>query len=126
MKTLFVPLFLAMFASSVMAQPADWQKTWDQTLAAARKEGKVVVAAPPDAQVRQLLPAAFKARYGITMEYISARGTDTSPSKLRSMRFAKRSRAAVTDALRGASSGSPHFQFAHGSLPSAHGGACET
>lgn len=87
MKTLFVPLFLAMFASSVMAQPADWQKTWDQTLAAARKEGKVVVAAPPDAQVRQLLPAAFKARYGITMEYISARGTDTG-AKLRAERAA--------------------------------------
>ena len=43
------------------AQAADWQKTWDQVLAAARKEGKVVVAGPPDTEVRQTLPAAFGA-----------------------------------------------------------------
>jgi iron(III) transport system substrate-binding protein len=62
-------------------------KAWNDTLAAARKEGKVVVAGPPDAQVRQLLPAAFEARYGIRMEYISARGTDTA-NKLRRERSA--------------------------------------
>ncbi len=80
-------LFFATFASTATAQPADWQKTWDDTLAAARKEGKVVVAGPPDTQVRQLLPAAFKARFGITMEYVSARGTD-SATKLRTERSA--------------------------------------
>jgi iron(III) transport system substrate-binding protein len=62
-------------------------KAWNDTLAAARKEGKVVVAGPPDTQVRQLLPAAFKARYGITLEYVSARGTD-SAAKLRVERAA--------------------------------------
>jgi iron(III) transport system substrate-binding protein len=66
---------------------ADWQKTWDETLAAARKEGKVVVAAPPDTQVRQALPAAFEARYGIRMEYVSGRGTDQA-TKLRRERSA--------------------------------------
>jgi iron(III) transport system substrate-binding protein len=71
----------------VSAQSADWQKTWDETLAAARKEGKVVVAAPPDAEVRQALPAAFEARYGIRMEYISGRGTDQA-NKLRRERSA--------------------------------------
>ena len=49
---------------------------WDETLAAARKEGKLVAAVPPDTQVRQLLPAAFEARYGIRIEYISGRGSD--------------------------------------------------
>jgi iron(III) transport system substrate-binding protein len=65
-------------SSAAMAQSANWQKTWDETLTAARKEGKVVVAGPPDTQVRQLLPAAFEARYGIKMEYITGRGSDQS------------------------------------------------
>ena len=76
MKRRHVLLFLMLVAPAVAhAQSADWQKSWNETLAAARKEGKVVVAGPPDAQVRQALPAAFEARYGIRMEYLSARGT---------------------------------------------------
>jgi iron(III) transport system substrate-binding protein len=88
MKTSLALLFLSALAPSLVhAQPADWQKTWDETLAAAKKEGKVVVAGPPDAEVRKALPEAFKNRYGITMEYQSARGTD-SATKLRAERAA--------------------------------------
>ena len=72
---------------AVQAQPADWQKKWDETLAAAKKEGKVVVAAPPDAEVRNTLPAAFEARFGIKMEYLSGRGSDQA-NKLRRERGA--------------------------------------
>ena len=83
MKRLFALLFLILMAPDIgLAQPAGWQKTWNETLAAAGKEGKVVVAGPPDTQVRQALPAAFEARYGICMEYLSARGTDQA-NKLR-------------------------------------------
>ena len=83
MKRLHVLLFLMAVAPTVAdAQSADWQKSWNETLAAAKKEGKVVVTGPPDAQVRQALPAAFEARYGIRMEYLSARGTDQA-NKLR-------------------------------------------
>ncbi len=85
--TIRVLLFLMMFAPGAMAQSSDWQKTWDATLAAAQKEGKVVVAGPPDTHVRLALPAAFKARYGITLEYLSARSTDTA-TKLRAERSA--------------------------------------
>ena len=86
MRTLLAILFvLAPLAAN--AQPADWQKKWDETLAAARKEGKVVVAAPPDAEVRNALPAAFEARFGIKMEYISGRGSDQA-NKLRRERGA--------------------------------------
>jgi iron(III) transport system substrate-binding protein len=67
---------LAVAPAATYAQSGDWQKAWNETLAAARKEGKVVVAGPPDTEVRQTLPAAFEARYGIKMEYLSARGTD--------------------------------------------------
>jgi hypothetical protein len=82
-------LLMAVLLSShpALAQSGTAQKSWDDTLAAARKEGKVVVVAPPDAQVRQLLPAAFKARYGITMEYVTARSTD-SATRLRAERSA--------------------------------------
>ena len=76
MKRLLTLLILVGLAPAVARAQSDWQKTWDQTLAAAKKEGKVVVAGPPDTQVRQSLPAAFEARYGIKMEYLSARGTD--------------------------------------------------
>jgi iron(III) transport system substrate-binding protein len=84
MNRILALLFVAAFAPEfVQAQPADW----NATLAAAKKEGKVVVAGPPDAEVRKLLPAAFEARYGIRMEYISGRGTDQA-NKLRRERGA--------------------------------------
>jgi iron(III) transport system substrate-binding protein len=38
---------------------------------AAKKEGKVVVAGPPDPAVRQEVPARFKARFGIPVEYVA-------------------------------------------------------
>jgi len=87
MQKIMVLLVLTMVAPAAVAQSPDWQKSWDETLAAARKEGKVVVTAPPDTQVRQTLPAAFKARFGITLEYISARSTD-SATRLRAERAA--------------------------------------
>jgi iron(III) transport system substrate-binding protein len=60
---------------------------WDTLVAAAQKEGKVVLLGPPDPQVRQELPAAFKARYGITVEYLGTRSTESS-AKLRAERSA--------------------------------------
>jgi len=61
--------------------------SWDQLVAAAKREGKVVVTGPPDPQVRQELPAAFKARYGITVEYLGARTSDIA-ARLRAERSA--------------------------------------
>ncbi|MEA2977108.1 MAG: hypothetical protein QOF19_2628, partial [Alphaproteobacteria bacterium] len=75
MMKIIVLLMLTMSAPYAAAQSSDWQKMWDETLGAARTEGKVVVAGPPDTQVRHALPAAFKARFGITLEYLSARST---------------------------------------------------
>jgi iron(III) transport system substrate-binding protein len=60
------------------AQPADGQKSWDETLDAARKEGKLVVAGPPSAELRQTMPAAFKARFGIGIEYLGGRSAETA------------------------------------------------
>ena len=89
-KSVLFGLTLALsvgFAQSAMAQAADWQKKWDETLAAARKEGKVVVTGPPDSAVRMALPPAFKARYGITLEYIGGRSSEVA-SKMRAERGA--------------------------------------
>jgi iron(III) transport system substrate-binding protein len=86
MKKLIVLLMVTMLAPPAMAQFRDGQ-TWEETLAAARKEGKVVVAGPPDTRVRQSLPAAFKARFGVTLEYLGARSTD-SATRLRAERVA--------------------------------------
>src|SRR6476646_8731159 len=87
MKRLLVLLLLSVVSVAGHAHASDWQKKWDETVAAARKEGRVVVAAPPDAEVRQTLPAAFEARYGIRMEYLSGRGSDQA-NKLRRERGA--------------------------------------
>ena len=98
MRRLVLALMAVMLASDALAQFPDgqtwqqtwqqtWRQTWNETLAAARTEGKVVVAGPPDTQVRVLLPAAFKARYGTAMEYVSARSTDAA-ARLRAERAA--------------------------------------
>jgi iron(III) transport system substrate-binding protein len=65
-------------ASVALAQIADPQSQWDPLVAAARREGKVVLLAPPDPQVRNELPAAFKARFGITVDYIGGRSAETA------------------------------------------------
>ena len=44
---------------------------WDQLVAAAQKEGKVVVSGPPAPDARTRLPDAFKQRFNIDMEYLA-------------------------------------------------------
>ena len=55
-----------------MAQTAP--PTWDQLAAAARREGTVVVIGPAHTEVRRVLPAAFKARFGVNMDYLGGPG----------------------------------------------------
>lgn len=69
--------------------------SWDEVLAAAKREGKVVVIGPPDSEVRKSLPAAFTARYGITVEYLGGR-TSEAAEKLRAERRAGRYSVDVT------------------------------
>ena len=87
MKKLIALLMFTLFVPQAMAQTADWKKSWDETLAAARKEGKVVVSGPPSPGLRQALPPAFKERYGITLEYLGGRSSETA-TKLRAERQA--------------------------------------
>ena len=67
---------LVLICTASIAEGAS--QSWDQLVAAAKHEGKVVVLGPPDADVRLALPAKFKERFGITLEYIGGRGRSTS------------------------------------------------
>ena len=71
MKILIAALMSLAFAASAAAQTADWQKTWDKTLAAAKKEGKVVIIGSPDPVMRAEVIPKFTARTGIKVEYIA-------------------------------------------------------
>jgi iron(III) transport system substrate-binding protein len=64
--------------SAALAQADSAQARWEALIAAAKKEGRVVIIAPPDPQVRDTLPALFKARYGITVDYLGGRSAETS------------------------------------------------
>jgi iron(III) transport system substrate-binding protein len=61
-------LFLFSVLSATVAYGAD--PTWDQLAAAARAEGKVVVIGPAHPEARQAIPAAFKKRFGVDVEYL--------------------------------------------------------
>jgi iron(III) transport system substrate-binding protein len=78
MKKAFVLLSVMLLASNASAQSADWQKAWDQTLAAAKTEGKVVVVGSPDPVMRNEVIPAFQARYGIPVEYLAGRSSELS------------------------------------------------
>ena len=80
-------LGLAFYALGGLASAWAQASAWDQLVAAAKKEGKVVVVAPPDPQLREALPAAFKAKYGITLEYLGGPSSDTA-ARLRTERKA--------------------------------------
>jgi iron(III) transport system substrate-binding protein len=81
-------LFL-LFAVTPMAhgQTADWQKTWDETLAAAKKEGKVVVLGQPSPAMRNEIIPKFTERYGIQVEHVAGQSSTTVP-KIRTERSA--------------------------------------
>jgi iron(III) transport system substrate-binding protein len=56
---------------------------WDQTVAAAKQEGKLVILGPPGADAREALTANFQKRYPeIQIEFNSASGAQTAPKIL--------------------------------------------
>jgi iron(III) transport system substrate-binding protein len=75
MKKIVVLLIAMLVAPSAMAQSADWQKTWDETIAAAKKEGKVVVVGSPDPVMRNEIIPKFTARFGIPIEFIAGQSS---------------------------------------------------
>jgi len=78
---------LAVLLPVTVAAQVSAQNSWDETLTAAKKEGKVVVLGPPTTEMRQGLVAAFRSRYGITVEYLGGRSSEVS-ARLRAERNA--------------------------------------
>jgi iron(III) transport system substrate-binding protein len=80
-------LILAFCAAGAVSQAGAQSPVpgWEKLVADAKKEGKVVIIAPSDPQVREAIPAAFKARYGITVEYLGGRSSDMA-ARLRTER----------------------------------------
>jgi iron(III) transport system substrate-binding protein len=86
MRKIVLLLLSMMLAPGVMAQSSDWQKTWDETLAAAKKEGKVVIIGSPDPAMRNEIIPAFTARYGIAVEYIATGNSGQTVGRVRTER----------------------------------------
>src|SRR5579864_2314189 len=64
-------------APSSGAPKPEWQAQWDQTLAAAKQEGTVIVSGPPGADQRAAIADAFQVAYpDIKIEYTAGRGTE--------------------------------------------------
>jgi iron(III) transport system substrate-binding protein len=71
MNKLGVSLLLMLMTPGALAQTAIPQKSWEQVLAAAKQEGKLVVVGSPDPVMRKEVIPAFTARYGIQVAYIA-------------------------------------------------------
>ena len=57
--------------TSAPAQATPVLAAWDQLVAAAQKEGKIVISGPPVPEARTKMPEAFKQRFNIEMEYLA-------------------------------------------------------
>jgi len=64
-------------ATSGQSNPA-WEQQWNELVAAARQEGRVVVLGPPTPELRRKLPEAFQQRFGIVVEYTGQASGDWS------------------------------------------------
>jgi len=69
------------------AAPASAAGSWEDILAAAKKEGKVTVSGPPDPDARAKLPPAFKEKFGIDLEYLGGNSSQLA-SRIQSERAA--------------------------------------
>src|SRR5205814_218397 len=69
------------------AQPADWRSAWDATLAAGRKEGRVVVLGQPSPAMRNEILPKFTQAFGIQVEHLAGQSS-TTVGKVRTERSA--------------------------------------
>lgn len=69
--------------ASLASAAADFDGKWRDLIAAARKEGKVGLNSVPGAEMRQRLPAAFKDKFGVELEFVSL---DTREAAQRAIR----------------------------------------
>ena len=70
-----VMFFVLLLTPTAFAQQKGWEKDWNETLAAAKKEGRVAVAGSPDPVMRNDIIPKFTSRFGIQVEFIAGRAS---------------------------------------------------
>ena len=76
------PVVLAAATIALPAQ-ADFKSDWKALIAAAQKEGKVVIAAVPGTGLRKRLPGIFKKKFGVDVEIIVTPSRQTAQRAIR-------------------------------------------
>jgi iron(III) transport system substrate-binding protein len=93
MGRLWTPIFAIVLAAALAATMAPGAAAqgaptaWDELVTAAKREGRVVVMGPPFSDVREKIPAAFQKRFGVVVEYVGGRTSETA-ARLRAERKA--------------------------------------
>ncbi len=77
-KNFLVSIMLGLLASSA-ALAAETSQSWEQILAAAKKEGTVAVIAPQGNETREALTQEFQKKYGISVELLGTTGRELVP-----------------------------------------------
>ena len=70
--------FFALVLGAEAQAQTDWQKRWAEVLAAAKKEGTVVVAASPSPDTRAEMEPLFLKQYGFKLEYLGLAGAEST------------------------------------------------
>ncbi len=65
-----------------LSAPADWQSKWNQLVAGAKKEGKVVLYGDIGPILKGKLGEAFKRKYGIDAEFVAGKPPEIAPRYL--------------------------------------------
>ncbi|MCH7566990.1 MAG: extracellular solute-binding protein [Nitrospirae bacterium] len=82
----FTLMVLLLLAVPYSPAKADFEADWKALIEAARKDGKVVLNSVPGAKMRKELPRAFKKKFGVELEFVTAR---TRAASQRAIREAK-------------------------------------
>jgi iron(III) transport system substrate-binding protein len=72
-------LLLLLCAFAQIGSAAEWQSDWENTLAAAKKEGKVAVITDVTAAIRDALTIPFQEKYSIEVNLFGALGREIPP-----------------------------------------------
>lgn len=83
--TKWIGLTATVLATAAVGQPlrADAAGDWDALVAAAQKEGKVVISAVPGTGMRKKLPEIFKQKFGVDVEVIVTPSRQTAQRAIR-------------------------------------------
>lgn len=73
---ILIVLWVVLLITPSWAQERTWEKEWNQVLAAAKKEGRVVVMGSPDPVMRSEIVPKFTARFGIPVEFLAGRSSE--------------------------------------------------